>query len=137
MKKTLILALIISGLGCISLSSSAQQSLPEVWNVPEESKTLKNPFGTDNEALSNGKMLYNMHCRLCHGKNGLGDGPGGRDLDTKVPDLNSEAIISQSEGELFYKITTGRKDMPEYKNKIPEDEDRWNLVIYIQKTFGK
>ncbi len=77
-----------------------------------------------------------MHCRLCHGKKGLGDGSGGKDLETKVQDLNSEAIITQPEGVLFYKITTGRKDMPEYLNKIPEEEDRWNLVSYLQKTFG-
>ena len=136
MKKTLLLILVILGLGGITMTTSAQQSLPEEWDVPQEYKTLKNPFDMDNEVLSNGKMLYNMHCRLCHGKKGLGDGPGGRDLETKVPDLNSEAIQSQSEGVLFYKIAIGRKDMPEYKNKIPEDEDRWNLVSYLKETFG-
>ena len=112
----------------------AQQS-PESWVVPESNKTMKNPYTSDKEALSIGKLLYAQHCRLCHGKKGIGDGSGGRDLDTKVSDLTSDVVQSQTEGALFYKITNGRKDMPEYRNKISDEEDRWNLVSYILSTF--
>ena len=135
MKNPVFLLIIVVVAAFVTTSLIAQE-IPEKWNAPEEYQSLKNPFDADGEALSNGKMLYNMHCRLCHGKKGLGDGSGGKDLETKVQDLNSEAIITQPEGVLFYKITTGRKDMPEYLNKIPEEEDRWNLVSYLQKTFG-
>lgn len=111
------------------------QRAAEPWPVPESYKKMKNPYPGDEEALDIGEMLYAQHCMLCHGKNGFGNGPGGRGLSTEVTDLTSEAVQSQSEGELFYKITTGRKEMPEYKNKIPSDKDRWNLVSYILKYF--
>ena len=118
----------------VSQSLLAQQAA-EPWPVPESYKKMKNPIPVNEEALDIGEMLYAQHCRFCHGKNGLGDGPGGRALGTEVTDLTAEAVQSQSEGELLYKITTGRKDMPEYKNKIPSDKDRWNLVSYILKKF--
>jgi hypothetical protein len=33
---------------------------------------------------------------------------------------------------MFYKITEGRDDMPSFKKKIPEAEERWALVNFMR-----
>jgi len=40
-----------------------------------------------------------------------------------------------TDGELFWKITAGRKPMPSFETKLSEDE-RWMLVDYI-RTFSQ
>jgi mono/diheme cytochrome c family protein len=82
------------------------------------------------------KQLYDKHCKSCHGKVGLGDGPKAKELDTKCGDFSSAAFQGQSDGELYYKTTFGRDDMPAYDKKIADDNDRWLLVHYM-RTFKK
>jgi len=36
-----------------------------------------------------------------------------------------------TDGELFYKISEGKKPMPVFKTKLSED-DRWHLVLLIR-----
>jgi len=36
-----------------------------------------------------------------------------------------------TDGELFYKISEGKKPMPVFKNKLTEDQ-RWELVLLIR-----
>ena len=47
-------------------------------------------------------------------------------------DFSSEDFQAQTDGELFYKTTFGRDDMPEYTKKMPDDEDRWLIVNYMR-----
>ena len=106
----------------------------DVWEVPGKYKKMENPVTDEDEALEIGKMLYSKHCKSCHGKTGKGDGPKAGELDTFSGDFTQEAFHSQSDGELFYKTTFGRDEMPAYDKKIPSDEDRWMLVTYM-RTF--
>ncbi len=107
----------------------------EPWEVPTKYKKMKNP--TDPEVdLSIGKQLYNKHCKSCHGKTGLGDGPKAAELDTPSGDFSLASFQEQSDGELYYKSVIGRDDMPNYEKKIPDEEDRW-LVINYMRTFAK
>jgi len=43
--------------------------------------------------------------------------------------------LAQNPDEVFYKTSTGRKDMPKFEKKIPDDEDRWALVHYIMNLY--
>lgn len=104
------------------------------WSAPESAKALKNPTGNDKESLAIGKTLYAKHCRSCHGKSGLGDGTKAAELDTPSGDFSTEEFHAQTDGELFWKTTEGRDDMPTFSKKIPSDEDRWLLVNYM-RTF--
>ena len=47
-------------------------------------------------------------------------------------DFSTPATQKQTDGELFYKITEGRGDMPSFKKKIPDDEDRWLVINYVR-----
>jgi hypothetical protein len=41
--------------------------------IPDEFPV--NPIPADEVSLQRGKILYDIHCRICHGENGHGDGP--------------------------------------------------------------
>lgn len=106
----------------------------EKWEVPGKYKKMENPVAGDSEAGTIGKQLYSKHCKSCHGKTGKGDGPKAAELDTPSGDFTADAFQNQSDGELFYKTTFGRDDMPAYDKKMADDEDRWMIVSYM-RTF--
>jgi mono/diheme cytochrome c family protein len=94
---------------------------------------MKNPTDLkDKEGANEGKTLYAKQCSSCHGKKGLGDGTKAPDLKGDLGDFSSATTQNLTDGELFYKITEGRDDMPSFKKKIPEDEDRWLVVNYLR-----
>ncbi len=109
----------------------------DAWEVPEKYKKMKNPMADDDEAMEIGAELYAKHCKSCHGKTGLGDGPKSAELETACGDFTTEEFQSQSDGELFYKTTFGRDDMPAFEKKISDDDDRWMLVTYLRSFAGK
>ncbi len=102
------------------------------WPVPEAARKMTNPVQADDETIMIGKMLYDKHCKSCHGKNGEGDGPKSEELETFPGDFTSEEFKSQTDGSIYYKTSEGRDDMPSFKKKLPSDEDRWILVHYIR-----
>lgn len=104
----------------------------EGWEVPAKYKSMENPMIGDDEAMEIGGELYAKHCKSCHGKTGLGDGPKSAELETACGDFSTEEFHAQTDGELFYKTTFGRDDMPAFNKKMSDDEDRWMVVIYIR-----
>lgn len=106
---------------------------PKPWPVPDNYKNMKNPVKFDKAAAA---ALYNTHCRSCHGKEGLGDGPKAAQLDTPSGDFSSAAFQKQTDGSLFYKTLEGRGDMPSFKKKLPDEEDIWQVVHYM-RTFAE
>ena len=104
----------------------------EDWKVPEASVKMKNPVEADSESISIGKSLYTKHCKSCHGTEGLGDGTKAEELDTFPGDFSTKEFQAQTDGALFYKLTEGRDEMPEFTKKIPEEEDRWMIVNYLR-----
>jgi mono/diheme cytochrome c family protein len=103
------------------------------WIVPDEYKVMKNPTDpTDDENLEIGEELYMKHCKSCHGKEGLGDGPKANEQEGELGDFSDEDFQAQSDGALFYKTTFGRDDMPAYDKKMSDDEDRWLVVDFVR-----
>ncbi len=105
-----------------------QQAKP--WPVPDKYKKMENPVKYDAKAAA---ALWTKHCKSCHGKEGLGDGPKAAQLDTHPGDFSDAAFHKQSDGALFYKTLEGRDDMPAFKKKIPDQEDMWQLVHYMRE----
>lgn len=123
---------IIAAIGVVSLLSySFTTIVQEKWVVPEEYVSMKNP--TDPAVdMAIGKALYSKHCKSCHGKEGYGDGPKAKDQEGDLGDFSTAEYQAQTDGELFYKTSFGRNDMPEYTKKMPDDEDRWLIVNYMR-----
>jgi mono/diheme cytochrome c family protein len=102
------------------------------WNIPEEAKRRENPIQPSPQALDAARVLYSDHCERCHGKTGKGDGADATKFSTSPRDLTDTSRMSaQSDGELFYKISEGRRPMPEFKTKLTE-EQRWQLVLMMR-----
>lgn len=118
----------IVGFGLLSFNKITQ----EEWKVPEKYEKMKNPTEANKGNLAIGKTLYAKHCKSCHGKTGLGDGPKGEDVDGDLGDFSTKEFQAQSDGALFYKSYIGRDDMPNYEKKIPNKNDMWNIVHFIR-----
>ncbi len=115
-------------LNAVCLIAFAQK--PAKWTAPDKYKTMKNPNAAD---VSTGKDLFAKHCKSCHGKDGLGDGPKAATLGASCGDFTSKEFQSQTDGEIFYKMTTGRDKMPAFGKTIAEDNERWAIVSYLRK----
>lgn len=116
------------------LYSFVQPEQSTDWEVPESAKKVKNPTDVlDKENLAIGKSLYSKYCQSCHGKEGYGDGPKAKEMKGDLGDFSSEELQAQTDGTLFYKITTGREDMPSFEKKITDEEDRWLIVNYVRQ----
>lgn len=82
--------------------------------------------------LSKGKQLYIAQCALCHGMEGKGDGPGGKDLNPaprNFTDRERMAIISPAHAFNTIRLGvegTSMKGYPELS-----DEEAWALSFYI------
>jgi len=106
------------------------------WTVPDSFNKKANPVKADAASINTGKALWAKHCQSCHGKSGKGDGTKAAKLDTHPGDFTTAETQAETDGALFYKTMEGRKDMPSFKKKIPDEEDIWSLVNYI-RTFKK
>ena len=104
------------------------------WKAPDRAARRKNPTSPGDESLRKGKQIYLKECQDCHGPSGKGDGPAARDMD-EIPDLALSRIQKQTDGELFYKISVGRKPMPGAEKTLTE-EQRWHVVNYT-RTFAR
>ena len=102
------------------------------WNIPDSYKTKVNKFASDKSLVNVGKMVYMKQCRACHGNLGLGDGPKARGLKTFPGKFNDAKIQSHTDGELYYMAMIGRDEMPNFEGKIPDEEDRWAVIMYIR-----
>ena len=129
--KTLSKFLLVSiGVTFAAFTIKTQQKEP--WPVPDKYLKMANPVKSNGESISGGKELWVQHCQSCHGKKGLGDGTKAASLKTEAGNFSLAETQNQPDGSLFYKIAEGRKDMPSFKKKIPDQEDTWNLVNLIR-----
>ena len=128
-----ILALLL--LGYMGNSAVAADSSSDKWISPPPSAAKKNPIAATQESIAAGQKLYSKTCVMCHGKTGDADGPAVIELNIHPAKLSDPKVAAESDGSLFWKITTGKKPMPAYGKRLSET-DRWNLVNYI-RTLSK
>lgn len=102
----------------------------------EAGRTLVNPIAKSPESLARGRQMYELHCLVCHGEQGRGDGPVGRKFVPQPMELNLDYVQLQPDGQLFYTISHGSIAMPFYRQAILP-EDRWHLVNFIKEVFGE
>jgi Cytochrome c, mono- and diheme variants len=118
--------LITSALVALSEEQSKQK-----WSAPAAEAQKKNPVAATESALAAGRKIYSKTCVMCHGKTGDADGPAVIELNIHPAKLSDPNLATESDGSLFWKITTGKKPMPTFGKRFSET-DRWNLVNYIR-----
>jgi mono/diheme cytochrome c family protein len=102
----------------------------------EAGRTLVNPVGRSPESLARGRQMYELHCQVCHGDQGRGDGPVGIKFVPQPMELNLDYVQLQPDGQLYYTISHGSIAMPGYWQSI-SPEDRWHLINFIKEVFGE
>lgn len=100
------------------------------WKAPSKAPGRKNPVVRDEASIGRGKEYYQIHCAECHGDTGRGDGPRASRTWPKPTDLVQMAG-HHPDGDVAWKIETGRGDMPGFKKKLKPNEI-WDLVNFIQ-----
>jgi len=111
----------------------------EEWKVPPAEAQKKNPVPVSDESLAAGKEAYGGQCEECHGASGKNDGKKiaemkKEDKDRMTP-LTDPSVAKQTDGEIFWKISEGKKPMPAGK-KLMESTEMWDVVNYM-RTFKK
>jgi mono/diheme cytochrome c family protein len=101
------------------------------WKAPAADAAKKSPVKGVSDKT---KADVQTNCAPCHGPSGKGDGPAAAALNPKPADWTSDRVQKETDGSLFWKITTGRGAMPPWKS-LPENE-RWEIVNYLH-TFKK
>jgi mono/diheme cytochrome c family protein len=131
MVKSLLAGALISLAG----NSSGQTAK---WVAPADACAVKNPLEGNTAVLMDARKLYVSLCSPCHGYKGKGDGPAASAIMPHPADHSSALVQSETDGSLFWKLTTGRGPMRSYKTELTEPQ-RWALVNYIRslKEPGK
>jgi mono/diheme cytochrome c family protein len=104
------------------------------WIAPAEAKKIKNPVKSTKTSIQKGKEVYEKKCSLCHGDKGDGKGPASAGLNPKPTNFKDSHGEKMTDGEHFWKITTGRGGMPSFAKDLTEEE-RWHVINYIN-TFS-
>jgi mono/diheme cytochrome c family protein len=105
------------------------------WVAPAPDKAKKNPLPSDKKTIEQGEKVAKINCASCHGARGKGDGAAAAALNPKPADWTSKRVQDEPDGEIFWKITTGRGAMPAWRH-LPEN-DRWAVVRYIRTLAAK
>ena len=113
----------------------SEEQSKEKWTAPAAEARKKNPVAVNDSSVAAGQKVYLKRCVECHGKTGNGDGPDAAELGIHPAKLSNPAIQQQTDGDLFWKITVGKKPMPKYGTRLSAT-DRWNVVNYL-RTLGR
>jgi len=128
--KLLVILTVLLGSALIAVSAEEPES-KEKWVAPAAEARKKNPVAVNDSSLALGQKIYLQRCAGCHGKTGKGDGPDAADLGIHPAKLSDAAVQQQTDGELFWKVTVGKKPMPNYRSRL-SPTDRWNVINYLR-----
>jgi mono/diheme cytochrome c family protein len=103
------------------------------WVVPEDKKGKLSTFQFDDNSRKAGEKLFNVNCMSCHGT------PGKGNFLKLVPppgDPATDKIQHNTDGEIFFKVTEGRGQMPSFKSVLTPTET-WNIISYLRSFNSK
>jgi mono/diheme cytochrome c family protein len=127
-----LLGILTALLGSALVAASAEQpGSTQKWTAPAAEARKKNPVAANEYSLAAGQKIYLKRCVACHGKAGNGDGPDAADLGIHPAKLSDAAVREETDGALFWKITVGKKPMPNYSTRL-SPTDRWNVINYLR-----
>jgi mono/diheme cytochrome c family protein len=120
-----LLPLIVLAAGLASMAQIRERDA--AWAAPPEAAARSNPLG-GRDAAAGGRKIFDQRCATCHGADGRGTRKG--------PDLTSADVQAQSDGGLFWKLTSGntRSGMPAF-SFLPEPQ-RWQLTLHLRALPG-
>ncbi|HUX32607.1 MAG TPA: quinol:electron acceptor oxidoreductase subunit ActD [Gemmatimonadaceae bacterium] len=110
----------------------ARGYMPILAATPEDAGTaLVNPLPITAQVLARGRLVFNLHCAVCHDRLGTGKPWLDSTYQAQPVDLQSSPMRSARDGYLYWVISQGIRTMPGYAADISQD-DRWAVVRYIR-----
>jgi mono/diheme cytochrome c family protein len=97
--------------------------------IPEEFPV--NPVPSDEVSLQRGAILYDIHCELCHGTQGQGDGPLAQYFDRTPQNLTTSQISAEFDGSVYLTILQGFGQMPSLAENLSTRE-RWDVINFVR-----
>jgi cytochrome c6 len=88
-------------------------------------------FAADESA---GATVYKAKCLTCHAKDGSGNTPVGKSLQSA--DLRSAEVQKKSDAELTESVSEGKGNMPAFKTLLSEDEIH-SVLGYVRTLASK
>lgn len=95
------------------------------WEVPSQYTVITNPEAITTQTILNGQRIYASKCAACHGINADGKGL------IAAPSFKNSAFNTQHDGEIFYKISIGRNQMPAFRAQLSEQQI-WQVIHYLR-----
>jgi len=111
-----------------SVYGALYDNVPRQFNHPLDQSE---PAELRRALLMRGRERFDIHCSVCHGRTGDGDGMIVRRGFRKPPSYHIERLRNAPAGHFFDVITNGLGAMPSYANRI-EVADRWAIVAYVR-----
>ena len=104
-------------------------------NVPKDSidivvKGMTSTLEDNPQYVAEGKALFEIYCKHCHGAKGMGDGKVA-DKYPGVANLKGEAYLNMSEPHIFHVISYGAGLMGAHGSQV-SPEDRWRIARYVK-----
>lgn len=115
-------------------------NMPSHWEAPAWTDSIKNPLERNKNSTEKGREIFQQYCVTCHGEQGKGDGPAAANITPKPFDLTSGHTLHHPDGQLQWKIMTGKGPMPSLKSFYTGKDSvevSWGLVNYIRYLQNK
>lgn len=111
---------------------------PGDLDIPESAAARRNPQAATPDNVAQGKTFFQSQCAMCHGTDGRGGGDLAVSLDMDMPDFTDPAVQkSRTDGELFYILVNGCRDMPGEGESRLTEAVRWNMILYVRSLEGE
>ena len=99
-------------------------------SIPLITAGIMSPLDSSASGVADGKLLFEMYCKHCHGPKGEGDGKVA-DKFPGVANLRGPAYLNITEAHIFHVITKGAGLMQPHGSQV-SPMDRWKIARYVK-----
>lgn len=93
----------------------------------------ENPTTADEASVTRGAELFALHCQMCHGPAGDGNGTVAPFLIKYKPaNLTTDVVQSKSDGSMFLTISNGLDGRMPALNENLTVSERWDVVNFLR-----
>ncbi len=116
--------LVLGGIGWVALRPGIVRAYPTSFYASTQSYAAP--------SVARGMPLYAENCTVCHGAEGLGNGPLARKLPTRPANLTEPHLFAHKIGDMFWWVSHGSDNgvMPGFADKLTPDQ-RWDLINFV------
>ena len=89
------------------------------------------PADVTPEFIARGRERFSIHCAVCHGATGAGNGIASKFGLITIASLQQPRIRDMADGEIFNTLSNGKNTMIGYGDRI-QVPDRWAIIAYLR-----